>query len=892
MTDGCAYADFLEIFFDGKKLSFTRARVIMMNMKMQMTTAFSLALALTAGVAGGISTQAAAEPAAELPAITAENAELVLPAAYEQYLPLQNPTYMAMSERHIAVADNTDLYIYDEQTERYSPYGAAALTNGASISKIQITDDERLFFSAGGRLFEYSFAEGEAELVSEVPCSTFLIEGNVFYAVSMSDNKVYLSRYSLDNLTRDGETPIRDTVSSIVSKLTAADGKLYCVRDNTHIVTYDIGAATPAPVGDLQFLDSKVGQIADLQFACAYGGYLYYTVNGSSASYKSGLYRTDFNGHAECLIEESGFTAINSYRGELYCIRGKSILKLNITENGASFSDYEIASSSASENRLSGAVASARARNLLVTADKGNNRVSVYDYKTNAHSVIACKDELGHVYAPELVATDGEIIACANGNNVYVYEKKNGAFALSYASRPNNIIAGIACVYGKCYFVTKGFGYGVASPDFSQEQVCVRDDVSQEQPPAALANDLYGNLYVARVDGELYRYTEDNFTDKAAAPLGEKQEFELPAGFKSFCADFEGNLYCLAGSKLYRNGREFAQIDASSFVYRAAGDSYEPVSFALGFEDNKIVFQFGDFMIQTEALDFPSLNKISAEDIYDTLFAEQSGVPELVDIRAGAIAVRTDLAAFRAEEPESFPYASYTRTETDCRGILLAQTEKYSLVALFERNNAFTVNLLPNGSCTPVADSSEYWTETNAVRYTSNAVHAYYFPCIEGALTDDGYLLSRAQKVTLLGTVNNGDYPAFPYALVSFQTEAGEKRGFVPLSYLTEVAPLPPVGEYKLGYIKAGAQGFLSEAGEALEITERTRAEIAENGDGTYTARITKDGVVYTAHALSADCIENPESDAGRISTIVILSVVAVLIIGAYVYLLPRKGKN
>ena len=64
-----------------------------------------------------------------------------------------------------------------------------------------------------------------------------------------------------------------------------------------------------------------------------------------------------------------------------------------------------------------------------------------------------------------------------------------------------------------------------------------------------------------------------------------------------------------------------------------------------------------------------------------------------------------------------------------------------------------------------------------------------------------------------------------------------------------------------------------------------------ENEDGTYTARYEEDGVEYTA-TVEEKQIEWGESDAWRIALIVILSVVAVLIIGGYVFLLPRRNKK
>ena len=67
-----------------------------------------------------------------------------------------------------------------------------------------------------------------------------------------------------------------------------------------------------------------------------------------------------------------------------------------------------------------------------------------------------------------------------------------------------------------------------------------------------------------------------------------------------------------------------------------------------------------------------------------------------------------------------------------------------------------------------------------------------------------------------------------------------------------------------------------------IEITEQ---------NGTLVARLYKDGAYYYA-TVTADQIARPASEALRISLIVVLSVAAALIIGGYVFLLPRKKEK
>ena len=162
-------------------------------------------------------------PAAQtVTALDRSNAELFLPASYEQYLPLENPSYMAMNESCIAISDGTKLYLYDKSEGSYSVY-QTRLPNNATVEKIQLTDDGRCFFSAGGLFYEYFRTENTASEITDVACATFHVEGDFLYTVRMSENRVSLIQYSLDNLTREGEYTINTVASPIRPKLTAMD---------------------------------------------------------------------------------------------------------------------------------------------------------------------------------------------------------------------------------------------------------------------------------------------------------------------------------------------------------------------------------------------------------------------------------------------------------------------------------------------------------------------------------------------------------------------------------------------------------------------------------------------------------------------------------------------
>ncbi len=93
-------------------MSYARARVIMIIMKFKKTIGLIGALTISASAFSGVlPLTAKADDPVMPPSVEATspvtfngiNAELLLPATYEQYLPLQEPAYIAMKDRKSVV---------------------------------------------------------------------------------------------------------------------------------------------------------------------------------------------------------------------------------------------------------------------------------------------------------------------------------------------------------------------------------------------------------------------------------------------------------------------------------------------------------------------------------------------------------------------------------------------------------------------------------------------------------------------------------------------------------------------------------------------------------------------------------------------------------------------
>lgn len=848
-------------------------------MKTLKITPIALALCFGAGaLAGGHTLFARAEEATSPVTVSEENAELFLPDGYEEYLNLANPSYVAVTDTRIAVADGNTVYVCDREKEVYGSYTVGAT---ATITQIQFSDEGRLYYSDSLLGFrELDVTDVTALAADESPIytlTTFCIDGDTLYAMNVVDNSTELRALALDGSTDTGTCTPFAFIPSGRTPATAFDGGvLYCAINST-VYSYD--TQNGYALQNL-YLDRQ-NALAGLTSVAVYNGGIYYAEDGTPE--RNGLYFSDpATETSKLCLAGDGFRALTVAGGKMYCVQGKSVRELALTQQNAGFADYEISAASSSPNRLAGAGESVRANGLLVTADTGNRRVSVYDERENSYSVIPLSDN-GEPFAPEHVAVDkdGKKIAVSSANRIYLYEKENGAFALSHVNGTATGVTGLAFVYDECYFITQNNGYGRFLADKPAAEVFYFSGTSV---PSALTRDVYGTLYV-NFGGEVYAFCEEEF--RAAGAKGEKQ-LTLPANAHSLQSDYEGNLWYLIDDTLYRNESAEAVI-SGDFVYRGKN---APSSFALGFEDGAVYFGFGDYLVKMHAGTLKSLatlNEISVENAGELAFSLHEENLFLT-VHERAIGIEIELDGLKNGESEYFSYRRYYRTENAHRAVVLAETQRYYLVALYAydddvKDNVYTANLFRKEQTDPLADE---WKESKlSAAYLTNEVAASYAPCLFAAMTDER--LARGAEVRVINTVEGEDGS---YALVEFNgAERAVKRAYVPLSYLTEVNPLgSEQTQFSVGSIKKSKEGveLKTEDGETLLVKERTAANIYDNGDGTFTVRVERDGKVYTG-VVDGAYISRGETDALRISLIVILSVLAIVIIGAYVYLMFGK---
>ncbi len=837
---------------------------------------------------------AKAAHAAEAPVtLTTENADLFLPTTYEQYLSLENPTDVAICDKYIAVAQSNQIYVCNRTGDKiaYRCYDHVdGSKNSLNVSKIQFSENDELYFSdQDTHFYKLDLGDLTSDEVANVNASTFYIAGDILFSAVVTGDTTYY-QYSLNNFSEKQQIDYNKGLTN-TPQLTFYNNRLYSVVDRL-ITVYEYSEAKKYYTCSTPPLFLG-GGVMGVKSAYALNGFLYYTIDNANPTEElpNGIYCFNFATQTSSegpLKEGSGYGSLTAYNGYLYAIEGNAVIEHDVTDTSAAHTGYEISSSSASENRLGSAADTVRAGDLLVTADAENKRVSVYSFSKKEYSVIPCD------FVPSIVATDGETIAVACGAKIYtcIYGDKS----FTHKAELQSNVKGLACVYGSVYYVSNNAVYGCLG---------VSETVSHDYGiPHCMTSDLYGTIYVSTDRGLVYSFTEESFLIKNQGTRLDGLS-ALPENHSSLRADFEGNLYYLSENKIYKNNEEFAIVDGYEFVYHkdAKEETDAPVSFALGFEDSEVYVFFKNHAVKSKAetLDIPTLDKIVAGTIADEVFSVHAVENLLVDVPAKTVGIKIKLDELAGAE--YFPYDSYSRLTEEYRGVVLGTTDRYRLVLLPD-DWSYTAMLFKTNSVSLTEEDycPEYYEDANELRYEingsyylSSGVHSYYAPCLEPAL--QSVSLPRGAYVTVIGFITA---PERDYALVSYEdgeTAREVKTGYVPSSFLSVVSPLPSdSAEYLPVYLKASEDGivFHAEDNEAdtITITERYPAKAIKNADGTYTVIIEQNGKTYVADSVKESQLDWQKSDALRIALIIILSVLALVIIGTYIFLLPRKTKD
>lgn len=726
---------------------------IILYMKRKIATILSCLLAVSGlTLSGGVFlTSAKAEE-------SSHTERLFLPASYEQYLPLEDPTDVAVTSDRIAVADGKNVYVYTRTTNEYKCY-----THDKNVNELQFSGSSLYFLDQGMNLFSVN-----ADALPQEPiltqnavqhCISFTISADLIYFTKSSGNKAQI--YSATLTDPSAEKSECDEFSTDTNPaLTVSDGELFFTQDglNSHLYPLDLSKEINLP-------HKSISSIA------IDDGILYYTTSGSFYAYRLSDLMND-DAPASVFAHNSDYSAITGAEdGYIYAVCGSSIKQYDPERIG--FTDYEISSSSAAQNRLSGATDSVLAGNLLITADAGNSRVSVTDVNKKTTRTI-------NSIAGDILSSDGETALVANATQAALYDLKTGETIQAFPSFASPLV-GVTNVYGTYYFATEtGFG------KITEENKLSAVTPVTNGTPRLLCSDVYGDLYVGFASGAVFRYTEEEFLNVDTKREESDKLTTLPTATEKLLVDFERNLYALKNGELhaYKNGVWEIRSLTKSVVYSQTAQT--PVTaVCFGVEtDVAYLLYAGNFFVETDEFSLPTLASVPTLNADKQVFGE-SGEFSLVRIAKNSLYIHFDIQ--RLNGSTVFPYLDHERKESEKTALKLGEAGRFDLVAVFEEDTRqYTTALVERRSCVEELDETEFlkpaeeFTE-NKTGYSTNALPLYKFPYLTDLLTVCE--IPKNAKLTVLDEIGELDYR---YYRVSYVDEQGtEQTGYVPKSYVS-----------------------------------------------------------------------------------------------------------
>lgn len=755
-----------------------------------------------------------AETTAEKNSASPQNAPLAenlyLPNSYQQYLNLENPSSVAVSENYTAIADGLTLYIYSRARNAYASY-THEIAGDTKITQVQFDENETLYFSAQGSTHLYTAQPNNVASTltdTNIACSAFDIYQDTLYYTTISGSEANISSRSVSalNVSRqplESNVPGKPAIAYNGETLYYTVGKLLTALDRS-------GAQT---------LESAPQSIA---FS---GEYCYFTdaeKNLYSCRYTSGTAPTDVKKYAEPAVSVS----VSRSDGYVYAVGNRKIRQID--PESREFTSFEISASSDSNGRLFNAVDTVLSGDTLFTLDQGDPAQNVgarilctpaYKFGANEASTT------GKTSTFPIEETDAKYIA-AYGDTVLVAtapesSAQSGVLALyntdgtpvkKFDAEENEPFVGVANVYGTFYAASKTHIYKLEKNPETQEYAIVFSK-TQQRTNKLLAADVYGSVYLAQAHN-VYTYTEDELS---AALSGEAQSTlakpveeaiaVLPessggtAASTKLLVDFHRNVYALHGGALTKCAKTASEpaetyvMTEKTFVY-AQTEETPVISAAFGVETEAAYILYdGNFIAATYDLPLPTVNTVSTEHVGDTLFAEEAADFTVVECAAKTLLVRFDVANLK--DSEFFPYVSYARAAQKTPAISMGETAKYYVLAVYDQeNNDYYTALAEKTSCEEISQE-EFLTPppeeyaNGKTGYVTNAIPLYKYPYLTDLITVCP--LQRGAAVRVLKTVERLDWK---YYQVEYTDETGAtKTGFLPASYVANTNGLVPEAE-------------------------------------------------------------------------------------------------
>ena len=772
-----------------------------MNKKLR-ATIYSLAFATALSFVAGIGCFSAISTDADN--TTAERT-LLFPDSYEEYLPLESPADVAISESYKAFADGHTIYLYDVYNGVYQTYEHTVFSlddTKNAVTKLQFDKAENLYFldasTALYRIDKSNLSNFGSAMVTDTGfvCSTFILQDDTLFFTNVT-TKTQISKVPLSSLDKKDVVLLCDNLSS---KPTLAfwNEELYYTNAGKYVHKMSPNGTLPQSwlVGAFTNELSSMS-VNGSTFACTdiNGDFYTYDLFALTAS-------KDPNEIPVLCYEENAFSSLTSYGGFIYAVQGNAVKRYSVEEQCFD-TTYAVGANLSEDNRLHGAVETVFFDNTLYIADNGNNRISIYDTVTNTYQT-----PIQTEFAPQFLASNKQTLMVATANGLTLYSLQADHYGETLFSYNNlaDTLTGITHVYGKYYCTTRNNRFFTVEQKISEETNqplwAIGNDTSKTytRQTESLTADAYGQLYTL-YSTSVYRYSEQEFLDQSNQ-TGTKIIDDLPLGTKRILVDYERNVYALTDTQIYvckrqvNPSQEERYLPATEIVletgdtYVKAGHTPTLTAFAFGIEENSTYLLYdGNYVVVSKELSLPTVKNIPVSGANEDIFSEETAEFTLLKTNKHALFVEFDLDVLNGAD--TFPYLSYKRMEEEYTVLKLGSTSDYHLVALFNtQTHRYSTYLVLKTACQAMgADEYQivYSEQDQKNAWLSNSVALYKFPYLNRLLTACD--LPRNGKVTLLGEIGGLDHE---YYQVSYEVDGQTKIGFIPKTY---ALPYNPLGE-------------------------------------------------------------------------------------------------
>lgn len=730
--------------------------------------------------------------------------ELFLPDSYEEYLPLSEPSSVAVTENYTAIADGLNIYVYDRLSSRYRCYTHPEITD-KKITQIQFDDTGTLYFSVQSMDLYALNADTLTASKTNFACNAFDIYGDYVYYTAISGAQASIYSRRLDDLDGERQEIVppeivdKPAIAHNGEALYYTDAGIYLSRADDK--TYSKKLYSP-----------QGGQSSAVQSIAFYGDYCFYT-DTTKTLYSCRYASADA---APETIGENCSAVSSPYAGSIYVVCGKAVKRLNAETR--EFTDYEISASSPSAHRLEKATDCVLLNDTLVTLDSGESGTRIHLSPVGSTTTPSKTLNLSTVGA-KFLATDGKTACVATDSEggalaIYDLTAKTDASPLRPIAQifadPDESFVGIACVYGTYYAATNNTFFCLSPAENAEETTEKYTVFSRDSGKSVrlLTSDAYGALYAAHSD-LVYTYTEAEFLDENTSKAPADAVAKLPASIggdtvKKMLVDFDRNIYALQGNSLIACettsggvARSYP-LNTEFFVYTQTADT--PVtSVAFGVETSEIYVLFdGTFIAKTYAAPLPTVSSIEVNGADETLFAEESATFSVVACEEKTLLVRFDSSMLYGKT--FFPYLSRERTKRKISALALTTSGRFTVLAVYdEENNDYYTALAETASCMQVS-ADDYLKDPPAQfsggskGYLTNSISLYKYPYLTPLFTVD--TLDRHAEITVLKRVEHLDW--LYYQVQYTDADGSVKIGYLPAAYVSDTDGRTPAADTKL----------------------------------------------------------------------------------------------